>query len=220
LETAVAFGVCGPCALNVESFAMAQSEEDQKAGKRQLLRATLIFVGIGALLAAAGYLLRPHVSQERLEEWVRHAGAWGPVALLGVQAGQILAAPIPGVFVPLIAGVLYGALWGSVLTAVGTVIGSSAAFWIGRGAGRRIAEKWIGKPALDQARNAIRGRRWIALIPLFLFPFSPADALCFMSGIAGVGWTHFLAAVLLGRIPKDVAIAMSAALGWDLFHPK
>lgn len=189
--------------------------ERRSAPQHPLLRATILFVGIGAVIGVAGWFLRPHISHEALKEWVRNAGAWGPVALLGVQAGQILAAPIPGVFVPLIAGVLYGALWGSVLTAIGTAIGSAAAFWIGRGAGRRIAERWIGAPALDQAQNAIRGKRWLALIPLFLFPFSPADALCFMSGIAGVGWPQFLLAVLFGRIPKDVVIAVSAAMGWS-----
>jgi len=186
--------------------------------KRPLLRLTLLFLGVGAVFLVLGYLLRPHVSQERIEQWVRHAGAWGPVALLAVQAGQILVAPIPGVFVPLIAGVLFGALWGSVLTAVGSIIGSAAAFWIGRAAGRRLAEKWIGAAALDQAQSMIRGKRWLALIPLFLFPFSPADALCFMAGIAGVGWGPFLVVILLGRIPKDVALAMSAALGWNFFN--
>jgi uncharacterized membrane protein YdjX (TVP38/TMEM64 family) len=192
--------------------------EPKNAPKRPLLRLTLLFLGIGTVILVAGYLLRPHISQERIQEWVRHAGVWGPVLLLAVQTGQILAAPIPGVFVPLVAGVMYGPLWGSVLTAVGTVIGSTAAFWIGRGAGRRLAERFIGRATLDQAQNMIRGKRWLALIPLFLFPFSPADALCFVSGIAGVGWGPFLAAVALGRIPKDVALAMSAAYGWGFFH--
>lgn len=182
--------------------------------KHPLLRATILFVGIGAVIGVLGWMLRPHISHEALKQWVHDAGAWGPVALLGVQAGQILAAPIPGVFVPVIAGVLYGPLWGSVLTAVGTAIGSTAAFAIGRGAGRKIAERWIGVEALDQAQKAIRGKRWLALIPIFLFPFSPADALCFMSGIAGVSWPHFLVVVLLGRIPKDVVIAISSAMGW------
>jgi len=190
--------------------------EARSAAKHPFVRATLLFVAIGGVITLLGFLIKPHISHEAIKEWVRHAGPWGPVALLGVQAGQILAAPIPGVFVPLIAGVLYGPLWGSVLTGIGTAIGSAAAYWIGRGAGRRIAEKWIGEEALEQAQQAIRGKRWLALIPLFLFPFSPADALCFMSGIAGVGWPQFLLAVLFGRIPKDVVIAISAAMGWSI----
>jgi uncharacterized membrane protein YdjX (TVP38/TMEM64 family) len=203
--------------MNEEATTAAQSR-DRARTKRLLLRATLLFVVFGAAIAVAGVLLRPHIHEEKIEAWVRNAGPWGPVALLGVQTAQIVAAPIPGVFVPLLAGVLYGAFWGSVLTAIGTVIGSAAAFWIGRGAGRRVAEKFIGKGTLDQAHDMIKGKRWLALIPLFLFPFSPADALCFMAGIAGIGWGPFLSAVALGRIPKDVVIAMSAAFGWGLVH--
>jgi len=195
------------------------SVDSPGAPKRALLRATILFVVIGGVIGVVAYLLRPHITQEQLAGWVRGAGPWGPIALLGIQAGQILAAPIPGVFVPLVAGVLYGPLWGSVFTGIGTVIGSAAAFWIGRGAGRRVAVRWIGKDALEEAQNAIRGKRWLALIPLFLFPFSPADALCFVSGIVGVGWLQFLTIVALGRIPKDVAIAISASMGWSFFHP-
>ena len=185
------------------------------AGKRALIKLTILFVVIGVVILGIGYLFRSHFSHRELEQFVRRMGAWGPLALLGIQAAQILAAPIPGVFVSMVAGVLYGPLWGSVLTAIGSLIGSSAAFAIGRVAGRRVAEKLIGVEALDQARHVIRGRRWLALIPLFLFPFSPADALCFMSGIAGITWPQFLAVLALGRIPKDVAIAVSAAMGWS-----
>lgn len=203
--------------MNEEAAAGAPLH-DRARSKRLLLRASILFLAVGAVLAVLGVLLRPYIHEDKIEAWVRSVGPWGPIALLAVQVGQILAAPIPGVFVPLLAGVLYGAFWGSVFTAIGTVIGSAAAFWIGRGAGRQIAEKLIGKNALEQASHLIRGKRWLALIPLFLFPFSPADALCFMSGIAGVGWGPFLSAVALGRIPKDVVIAMSAAFGWGLFH--
>ena len=51
--------------------------------KHPLLRATLLFVGIGAVIGVLGWLLRPHISHEALKQWVRHAGAWGPVAAGG-----------------------------------------------------------------------------------------------------------------------------------------
>lgn len=188
---------------------------ERPAPKHPLLRLTVLFVAIGAAIGVMGWFLRPHVSHQAMEHWVRSAGAWGPVALLGIQAGQIVAAPIPGVFVPLIAGVLYGPFWGSLFTVIGTVIGSAIAFWIGRAAGREVTERWIGHEPIERAQKLIRGKRWLALIPIFLFPFSPADALCFMVGIAGVGWPQFLVVVLLGRVPKDVALAVSAAMGWS-----
>ena len=55
------------------------------------------------------------------------------------------------------------------------------------------------------------GRRWIALIPLFLLPFTPADALCFVAGMIGIRAKHFALAVLIGRIPKECALALAGA---------
>jgi len=174
-----------------------------------------------AALALGGWFaadwVAPYVTRARLEGWVRAAGAWGPLLLVGAQAAQILVAPIPGVFVPILAGLFYGPVMGPLLTLVGTLLGSSAAYWIGRTAGRALAERWLGAAALERAHSMLQGKRWLALAAMFLVPFSPADALCFMAGILGMAWAPFGAAVLLGRIPKDMLIAAGAALGWERF---
>ncbi|MEK7314558.1 MAG: VTT domain-containing protein, partial [Candidatus Eisenbacteria bacterium] len=180
-----------------------------------LLGAALVAVAAATLLFLRWVL--PIFTREHLTAWVKEAGAWGPLVLLGMQALQILVAPIPGVFVPIMAGVLYGPVVGPLLTMAGTLIGSAVAYWIGRLAGRVVAERWIGKPALDKAHDLLQGKRWLALAAIFLIPFSPADALCFVSGIVGMGWGPFTAAVLVGRLPKDVLFAAGAALGWSRF---
>lgn len=183
------------------------------------LRFWLSLIAIAAVLLALGIWLAPHLSRERVEAWVRAAGPWGPIALMGIQIVQILLAPIPGGFVPILAGALYGPIWGPVLTSVGTIIGSTAAYWIGRGAGHDVVERWVGAAALEKAHDLIRGKRWVALVPLFLVPFSPADAICFMAGIVNVPWGAFTIAVLVGRIPRDAAVAAGVALGWTAILP-
>lgn len=177
------------------------------AGVVLLAVATFVFVKWAA----------PIFTREHLAAWVKSAGAWGPLVLLGMQAVQILAAPIPGVFVPILAGMFYGPIVGPLLTMGGTLVGSAIAYWIGRLAGRVVAERLLGKEALDKAHALLHGKRWVALAVIFLIPFSPADALCFVSGIVGMGWGPFTAAVLVGRLPKDVLIAAGAALGWSHF---
>ena len=167
-----------------------------------------------ALATAAGLALAPHLHRAKIEAWVRGAGAYGPFLLLAIQAGQILAAPIPGLFVPVIAGVLYGPIVGPLVTAMGTVLGSAAAYAIGHAGGRPLAERIVGEESLRKGQQLLGGKRWLVLVPLFLLPFSPADALCFVAGIIDMGWQRFFAAVLIGRIPKDSLVAIAAALGW------
>lgn len=172
--------------------------------------ALIVVAVVGATIALA-----PHVTLARLEGWVQAAGPWGPLLLLGVQAAQILAAPIPGFFVPVLAGLLYGPVVGPLVTVAGTGLGSAAAYWIGRRGGRPLAARLVGTGPLEKARGLIGGKRWLALIPLFLLPFTPADALCFVAGIVGMEWKRFCIAVGFGRLPKDALVAMGAAFGWS-----
>jgi len=191
-----------------------------KSGRGLPLRFWLALIAITVVLLALAAWLAPHISRERVEGWVRAAGPWGPIALMGVQIAQILLAPIPGGFVPILAGALYGPVWGPVLTSVGTIIGSTAAYWIGRSAGHDAVERWVGADALQKAHDVLRGKRWLALVPIFLVPFSPADAICFVAGIASVPWWPFTIAVLVGRLPRDAALAAGVALSWSAFLPK
>lgn len=195
--------------------------ESAKSGRGLPLRFWLALIAIAIVMIAVGAWVAPHLSRERVEGWVRAAGPWGPIALMGVQIAQILLAPIPGGFVPILAGALYGPLWGPILTSVGTIIGSTAAYWVGRSAGHEVAERWVGAAALEKAHDLLRGRRWLALVPIFLVPFSPADAICFVAGIVSVPWISFTIAVLVGRLPRDAALAAGVALGWSaIFSPR
>jgi len=190
------------------------------APRRRRLRWWFLALGVVLLGWATVHVAlwaAPIFTRDHLASWVRTAGAWGPFVLLGIQALQILVAPIPGVFVPILAGVFYGPIVGPLLTMGGTLLGSALAYWIGRSAGHAVAERWIGRPALDRAHALIQGKRWLALAVVFLIPFSPADALCFVCGIVGMGWGPFTAAVFVGRLPKDILIAAGAALGWSRF---
>jgi len=183
------------------------------SARRRWLWIVIALVVTGALIEGS-ILLAPHIHRAKIEAWIRGAGIYGPLLLLAIQAGQILAAPIPGVFVPVIAGVLYGPVVGPVVTSIGTVLGSTLAYAIGHWGGRPLAERIAGKERLNRAQDRMGGKRWLVLILLFLIPFSPADALCFVAGIIEMGWRRFLTAVLLGRIPKDALVAIAAALGW------
>ena len=173
--------------------------------------------GILLLLVAAvavvwvGFWIAPHVSRARIESWVQAAGVWGPLVLFAVQVLQIVVAPIPGALVPFLAGALYGPWVGTLVAAGGTAVGSVAAFSIGRYAGRPLATRWIGSETLDRAHAMIGGKRWLALVPLFLVPLSPSDALCIAAGLIGLEWRQLLIAVALGRLPKDAAIALAGA---------
>jgi uncharacterized membrane protein YdjX (TVP38/TMEM64 family) len=178
----------------------------------------LILAAILAAIVGIAVLAAPHVTRTKVESLVRSAGAWGPLAVIGLQIAQILIAPIPGVFIPILAGILYGPVAGTVITVVGTVLGSGIAYAIGRRAGLPLIRRWAGEKNVARAQKLVGGSRWIALAVLFLLPFTPSDAICFAAGMIGMRASRFAPAVLLGRVPKDAALALAGAGLLQLGH--
>jgi uncharacterized membrane protein YdjX (TVP38/TMEM64 family) len=174
-------------------------------------RRVLLVLAVLAALAGIAIVTAPYVQPSRLEGLIRSTGPWGPLALIGLQVAQILIAPIPGVFVPILAGILYGPGAGILITITGTLLGSGLAFAIGRRAGLPLIRRWIGDRNVERAQSLVGGRRWLALALIFLLPFTPSDAICFVAGMIGMRTSRFAPAVLLGRVPKDAALVLVGA---------
>jgi len=82
----------------------------------------------------------------------------------------------------------------------------------GRAHRLRWNRPWVvGEENVARAQGIVGGKRWIALVPIFLVPFSPSDAICFVAGMIGIKPDRFFLAVLIGRVPKDCALALAGA---------
>ncbi len=186
---------------------MSRSEPEHRVSWMPLL----VLIALGVLMVWIAIVSAPHFTRARVETFLRGTGVWGPLLLFGLMVAQILIAPIPGVFMPILAGALYGPWVGMLIAAGGTLVGSAGAYFIGSRAGVPLLRRLVGPRNVERAQAMVGGRRWIALVPLFLLPFTPADAICFVSGMIGIGATRFALAVLLGRVPKDSALALAGA---------
>ncbi|HEV2072436.1 MAG TPA: hypothetical protein VGR29_02230 [Thermomicrobiales bacterium] len=60
---------------------------------------------------------------QRIREYLRGYGAWGPVVSIFLMTAQVIFAPIPASVVQLANGVVYGPLWGTLLNIAGQMAG-------------------------------------------------------------------------------------------------
>ncbi len=154
--------------------------------------------------------------QQRLRAWVDRLGPWGPAATIGLNVLQVILAPIPGQFVGVINGYLYGVAAGSLYSIIGLVIGTAAAMGLARRFGRPIVEWLLPKPRLTRWDNltAHKGSWFFFLV--FLFPFLPDDITSFLIGLSPLSIPRMLVLTTLGRMPGVFVSCWVGARASDL----
>ncbi len=146
-----------------------------------------------------------------LREWIRQWGAWAPIVFMAIQAIQVIVFVIPGEVPQIAGGYLFGVWYGSLLSVTGILIGSTAAFFLGRALGTPFVEALFPRGQVERVRALlVSARARIIFFLLFLIPGIPKDILCYAAGVTPLGFPYFIAVSTLGRLP---GIVVSAVIG-------
>ena len=160
------------------------------------------------LLKISGFLDKID-SVEDLRQYVSSYGNNAALIFILIQFLQVVMLPVPS-FVTVAAGVLlFGPLKGAVFSCAGIILGSIAAFAIGRVFGVKAAKWLVGEENLEKGLKTIQGKDKIVLIFMFLFPFFPDDVLCFVAGITTVSPFFFIIMIFITRIISVFASSYS-----------
>ncbi|MFP4444596.1 MAG: TVP38/TMEM64 family protein [Spirochaetia bacterium] len=140
-------------------------------------------------------------SRENLQTFVEQFDPYVPLVFFFVQTAQVIVAPIPGNVTALAGGAIFGLWEGFLISTAGLVLGSCIAFGLARYYGRPLVERFVKPKIVDKYIDTIANRHFVLLFIIFLFPFFPDDALCFIAGISALPFHVFLILVVLGRPP-------------------
>jgi uncharacterized membrane protein YdjX (TVP38/TMEM64 family) len=153
----------------------------------------------------ATVLIRRHAAfltdTQALRELIRGYGIWAPVVLILLQTVQVVAAPIPGQVLAVVAGYLFGAWWGTLYNMIGITIGSTIAFWISRRYGRAYVENIVHEEALGRFDAVSDDYGRSALFFFFLVPGLPDDVICFAGGLTDIPLWQLIVLAVVGRAP-------------------
>ncbi len=147
--------------------------------------------------------------QTALEAWVASLGWMGPLALVAINALQIVVAPIPGYVVQVAAGFLFGPVWGGVWSSLGLLLGSSAAFCLARLYGRPLAGRLVGKERLAQWEHVSHSTSTLVWFVLLISPIG--DLPYFLAGVARVSFIKIFVITLVVRVPSTFVVAAAGA---------
>ena len=140
-------------------------------------------------------------SRESMSAFVAQFDPYGPLVFFAVQVVQVVIAPIPGNVTALAGGTLFGLWRGFAISSAGLIVGSVIAFGLARFYGRPLVERFVKPSIIDTYIDSVANRHFALLFLVFLLPFFPDDALCFIAGISALSFPVFLLLVILGRPP-------------------
>ena len=141
---------------------------------------------VAALVAACGwlvltdalayqFLVRLYVDKRFLKHTLREWGVLAPVIFMGLQALQVIIAPIPGDLTGILGGYLFGE-WGGILySTIGLTVGSVAAFAVGRCFGARYVQKLVSRDIWRKMGFIVEAEGAILCFIIFLLQIGRAS---------------------------------------------
>jgi uncharacterized membrane protein YdjX (TVP38/TMEM64 family) len=145
--------------------------------------------------------------QDRLKQgldWVGQLGPWGPVIFIGLYLVATVFF-IPGSALTLGAGAIFGVAWGSVYVSIGSTLGATAAFLVGRYVARNaIARKIEGNERFAAIDKAVASEGWKIVGLTRLSPVFPFTLLNYAFGLTRVKLGHYVLASWIGMMPGTV----------------
>jgi uncharacterized membrane protein YdjX (TVP38/TMEM64 family) len=153
-------------------------------------------------LAAVVFPVREQIAA--LLEWVGRRGALSGalLCLAWIPAAVLL---VPGSVLTLGTGFLLGAGWGLLAVSIGSTLGATAAFLVGRRLGRDwVQERIGGHDRLRGVDGAIAREGFKVVLLLRLSPLIPYNALNYALSLTGVGLREYVIASWLGMLPGTV----------------
>jgi uncharacterized membrane protein YdjX (TVP38/TMEM64 family) len=143
---------------------------------------------------------------------VERLGPWGPALFIAVY---VLATVLfmPGSALTLGAGALFGVVWGSLYVSIGSTLGATAAFLVGRHLARPwVASKIEGNASFAAIDRAVADEGWKIVGLTRLSPVFPFSLLNYAFGLTRVKLRDYVLASWIGMMPGTVMYVYLGAL--------
>src|SRR2546426_7104482 len=177
---------------------------------------------IATLVAACGwlvltdapayqFLVRLYVDKRFLKHTLREWGVLAPVIFIGLQALQVIIAPIPGELTGILGGYLFGQWGGLLYSMIGLTLGSVGAFAVGRWLGARYVQKLVSPDIWRKLGFIVEAEGAIVCFIIFLIPGLPKDIVCYLFGLSPIPFWVFAIVSSLGRVPGTLVLSAQGA---------
>ncbi|WIM68859.1 TVP38/TMEM64 family protein [Corynebacterium breve] len=142
-----------------------------------------------------------------LREWADSTGPWFPVLfwLLYVVITQF---PIPRTIFTLSAGILFGPLWGILISITATTAAAALSLTIVRSLLRDWIAPKLTHPSVQLINDHLEQKGWLAVISLRMIAGVPFSIMNYVSALTRVRLVPFTFATMIGSAPGTILIVL------------
>jgi uncharacterized membrane protein YdjX (TVP38/TMEM64 family) len=143
-----------------------------------------------------------------IEGMVAQIRSWGPWAALGSIVLMVAHSfiPFPAEIITIANGMVFGPLWGSVITWVGAMLGALSTFGLVRLLGRPFVHRMLSENQLDRLSAWSATRGGLALLIGRLIPVIAFNLLNYGAALTEISWWTFTWATGLGILPLTILL--------------
>lgn len=183
------------------------------AKKGNLIR----FIGIGlallvVILVARLTGLTQYISLdglERLQAWIDGFGAVAPLVFIVLYIVATVFF-LPGTPLTLLAGLVFGPIFGALWTLIGASVGATLAFLTGRYATRGLVESWTeNNERIKKLDEGVERHGWRMLLITRLVPLFPFNLQNYAYGLTSVGLGTYVLLTTICIIPGVIVYAFA-----------
>jgi uncharacterized membrane protein YdjX (TVP38/TMEM64 family) len=168
------------------------------------------------ILSAVCIRAYPHLNQQSISVFIRDNSFMAPLLFIIICALKPVLFFVPSMGLTIVAGTLFGALWGTVYVAIGgavsTVVGFYFARWLGRDWVEMVVKSNKTMSKLD-AWSKRHGRNAVLLMRMCNMPW---DIVSYWAGLAAVSFKDFYIASLIALLPTSF---LYTYFGTQIFSP-
>ena len=181
--------------------------------KRSRASLAISLISLGFLLMTGllvlvfwDYIREPELLRDAIGEHY----VLGAICLVLISAVQAIVALVPGEFVEIAAGYMFGGVWGTILCLGGIVLGSCVAILLVRRFGRRFVYVFYPKEKMDALPilNDPKKRNILTFI-LFVIPGTPKDLFTYAIGLTDMSIPLYIALTTAARFPSVILSTLS-----------
>ncbi len=174
---------------------------------RQVVLSGIIVLGVTLILVLLAWEWPFGLTAQALEEAIRSWGPWGVFASIGLMIIHSFV-PFPAEFLAIANGMVFGLVWGTVITWTGAMLGAFLAFGLARKFGRPFVEMMVTRKDWQKWDNRVAARGGhLVLISRFI-PIIAFNLINYAAGLMRVSWWTFGWATGIGILPMIILMVV------------